>query len=106
MRVASYSTPALVQRYSESRRPHPLLDQSGPEGDGTTLTESIEAERELLAPLRSRSGATTVTSWPAERNSRARMRMPGASTPSSLLTKMRMRFPFKRSRHDTGAASG
>ena len=62
MRVASYSTPALVQRYSESRRPHPLLDQSGPEGDGTTLTESIEAERELLAPLRSRSGATTVIS--------------------------------------------
>ncbi len=45
------STSALVQRYSESRRPHPLLEQPGPDGKGTTLTESIEAERELLAPL-------------------------------------------------------
>jgi UPF0042 nucleotide-binding protein len=47
------STPALVQRYSESRRPHPLADRLDLEfgGGGPTLTESIEAERELLAPL-------------------------------------------------------
>src|SRR5690606_9530861 len=43
---------------------------------------------ELLAPERSRSGATTTTSCPAARRPSARMRMPGASTPSSLLTRI------------------
>jgi len=46
---------ALVQRYSESRRRHPLaqrlLKQRGDRGDEPTLLESIHAERELLAPL-------------------------------------------------------
>jgi UPF0042 nucleotide-binding protein len=47
------STEALVHRYSETRRRHPLsgrlmTDERGLE---PTLIESIEAERELLAPL-------------------------------------------------------
>lgn len=49
------STDELVQRYSESRRRHPLSQRlflGGAHGDvEPTLIESIEAERELLAPL-------------------------------------------------------
>ncbi len=48
------STVALVQRYSETRRRHPLSQRlaaaSGAERE-PTLTESIDAERELLSPL-------------------------------------------------------
>jgi UPF0042 nucleotide-binding protein len=46
------STAALVQRYSESRRPHPL-SESGEAAGGArrTLTESIDAERDRLTPL-------------------------------------------------------
>jgi UPF0042 nucleotide-binding protein len=50
------STDALVRRFSETRRPHPLSSDP-PEGDGTTdgrraLVDAIELERELLAELR------------------------------------------------------
>ncbi len=49
----SASTEALVQRYSETRRRHPLSERLAIAESGLepTLTESIEAERELLAPL-------------------------------------------------------
>ncbi len=40
------STDALVRRFSETRRPHPLAR------DGGALVDAIERERELLAPLR------------------------------------------------------
>jgi UPF0042 nucleotide-binding protein len=44
------STDALVRRFSETRRPHPL---SGGEGDTRrALVDAIEVERELLAELR------------------------------------------------------
>jgi RNase adapter protein RapZ len=48
------STDALVPRYSETRRRHPLsqrLVASGAIDHEPTLIECIEAERELLAPL-------------------------------------------------------
>jgi UPF0042 nucleotide-binding protein len=48
------STAALVQRYSETRRRHPLSQRLATAGGGDeepTLIECIEAERELLAPL-------------------------------------------------------
>lgn len=47
------STEALVHRYSETRRRHPLSERLAVAESGLepTLTESIEAERELLAPL-------------------------------------------------------
>ena len=48
------SDAALVQRYSESRRRHPLAQRlrkhNGSEAE-PTLLESIQAERELIAPL-------------------------------------------------------
>jgi RNase adapter protein RapZ len=40
------STDALVRRFSETRRPHPLAKESG------ALTDAIERERALLAGLR------------------------------------------------------
>jgi len=45
------SSPALVQRYSETRRRHPLSMREQPQGQEETLSEAIERERELLAPM-------------------------------------------------------
>ncbi|CAM5467610.1 RNase adapter RapZ [Eoetvoesiella caeni] len=42
----------LMQRYSESRRRHPLTDRLQQGGKSPSLQECIKAERELLAPLR------------------------------------------------------
>ncbi len=50
------STDALVRRFSETRRPHPLSQRarksSQPGGGQRALTDAIELERELLADLR------------------------------------------------------
>ncbi|WP_459616742.1 RNase adapter RapZ [Bordetella sp. 2513F-2] len=45
-------TDTLVQRYSESRRRHPLTDRAARGGHSPSLTECIDLEREMLAPLR------------------------------------------------------
>lgn len=45
----------LVRRYSETRRPHPL-------GKDTTVPQSIEAERNALAPIRALADLTIDTS--------------------------------------------
>lgn len=42
----------LLQRYSESRRRHPLTDRLRQDGKSPSLQECIDTERELLAPLR------------------------------------------------------
>lgn len=42
----------LQQRYSESRRRHPLTDRIRKDGKSPSLQECIETERELLSPLR------------------------------------------------------
>ncbi len=42
----------LIQRYSESRRRHPLTNRLQREGKRVTLRDCINKERELLAPLR------------------------------------------------------
>ncbi|GAP37711.1 RNase adapter RapZ [Piscinibacter sakaiensis] len=53
------STDALVRRFSETRRPHPLsgAPAAGHPGDGdrTALVDAIDLERELLAELRAAS---------------------------------------------------
>lgn len=43
------STPVLVRRYKESRRPHPL--QTG----SLSIEESVEQERQLLSPVRAQA---------------------------------------------------
>ena len=42
-------TDTLVQRYSETRRRHPLAAQPAPDGSAPTLLESIDRERELMS---------------------------------------------------------
>lgn len=42
----------LIQRYSESRRRHPLSDRLQQEGSDASLENCIRREREMLAPLR------------------------------------------------------
>jgi UPF0042 nucleotide-binding protein len=42
---------ALVQRFSETRRRHPISWRIGSQGSETTVGEAIALERELLAPL-------------------------------------------------------
>ncbi len=46
------STDALVRRFSETRRPHPLTTVSAGADSTRALTEAIDLERELLADLR------------------------------------------------------
>ncbi len=48
------STDALVRRFSETRRPHPLTASATAEGKGASpaLIEAIELEREMLSELR------------------------------------------------------
>jgi UPF0042 nucleotide-binding protein len=48
-------TDAIVRRFSETRRPHPL-------GTGKSITRSIQAERAQLAPIRSMADLTINTS--------------------------------------------
>ncbi len=49
------NTDALIRRFSETRRPHPLSARSDPTVANRALVESIELERELLADLREAS---------------------------------------------------
>ncbi|MBU4612645.1 RNase adapter RapZ [Achromobacter sp. GG226] len=46
------NTTTIVQRYSESRRRHPLTARLDSEGRDASLHDCILAERELLGPLR------------------------------------------------------
>ncbi|MEO5733038.1 MAG: RNase adapter RapZ [Rubrivivax sp.] len=53
------TTDALVRRFSESRRPHPLSSAPPGDGDGAVaLFEAIDLERALLADLR--QGSTVI----------------------------------------------
>lgn len=45
------STPALIARFSETRRRHPLTISAEESGTGLMLSEAVEKERELLAPI-------------------------------------------------------
>src|SRR5215470_11467521 len=56
-------------------------------GSASNTRRGTSSVRELLAPLRLRSGATTVTSASVARASRSR-RMPSARKPSSLLIRI------------------
>ncbi len=54
-------TDTLVQRYSETRRRHPLSLRKRADRETPTLTEAIQLERELMSPLES-LGLTLDTS--------------------------------------------
>jgi RNase adapter protein RapZ len=46
------ATDALVRRFSETRRPHPLANAGAPGDAARALVDAIEMERDLLAELR------------------------------------------------------
>ena len=48
-------TPALLRRFSETRRPHPLAMKPGAAADAPARIEAIEQERAVRAALRDRS---------------------------------------------------
>ncbi len=47
---------AIIKRYKETRRSHPLM------GDGITLVQAVEREREIMEPVRQRAEYTIDTS--------------------------------------------
>ena len=49
------SDEALLRRYSETRRPHPLSQSSRPDHAALAVLDGIHIEREALAPLRQRA---------------------------------------------------
>ena len=49
------ATDALVRRFSETRRPHPLSKTGAPGDEARALVDAIELERSLLADLRDAS---------------------------------------------------
>jgi UPF0042 nucleotide-binding protein len=87
------STPVLVRRYSESRRPHPLSKAQRSGDRLQALEESIELERLLLAELRDISHVVDTTQLrPAQLRSWVRD-MVGAR--SSSLTLVFESFAYK-----------
>ncbi len=87
------STEALVRRYSETRRPHPLTQRDSETSLQRALIEAIELERELLAGLRE-SSTVVDTSLLRAAQLRAWIRqMVGASRTS--LTIVFESFAFK-----------
>ena len=91
------TTDALVRRYSETRRRHPLSRQEGrtdaPEQQ-RVLVQAIELERELLADLR--DGADVIDTSiirPAQLQSYVKSLI---SAPESALTLVFESFAFKR----------
>jgi UPF0042 nucleotide-binding protein len=74
-----------VHRYSETRRRHPLSERLAMAESGLepTLTESIEAERELLAPL-DKMGYVVDTSHLAPGTLREWVRQFAGSAPATM----------------------
>jgi UPF0042 nucleotide-binding protein len=79
------STEALVHRYSETRRRHPLSERLAVDARSLepTLIELIEAERELLAPL-DKLGYVVDTSGLAPGKLREWVRQFSGSAPATL----------------------
>ncbi|RYZ13046.1 MAG: RNase adapter RapZ [Comamonadaceae bacterium] len=91
------TTDALVRRYSETRRRHPLSrpdnDTDAPEHQ-RVLVQAIELERELLAELRDRADVIdTSIIRPAQLQSYVKSLI---SAPQSVLTLVFESFAFKR----------
>ena len=80
----------LVQRFSETRRRHPLTDA------GTSLADAIRRERELLAPLLSSADLNIDTTRTNLHELRDLMRRRVAERPAGVLSLLFLSFGFKR----------
>ena len=90
------STPVLVQRFSETRRRHPLSRRDPAALDDTqrALTEAIELERQLLAELREQAHIIDTS---VLRSGKLQSYVKSLiSAPSAQLTLMFESFAFKR----------
>ena len=85
------SDEVLVQRYKESRREHPLADES------TSLTEAIAKERSLLEPLRETANYVIETTAikPRQLQKELQRLCENESTAEALRIEL-MSFGFKR----------
>lgn len=87
------NTPALVRRYSETRRPHPLSMSAQARDQGHALLDAIEHERGLLEALREVSTVLDTSQLrPAQLRAWVRD-LVGATTPN--LTLVFESFAFK-----------
>jgi UPF0042 nucleotide-binding protein len=80
----------LVQRFSETRRRHPLTDAD------TSLADAIRRERELLAPLLSSADLNIDTTRTNLHELRDLMRRRVAERPAGVLSLLFLSFGFKR----------
>jgi len=94
--VSSYfldaSTDALVRRFSETRRPHPLSSDAS-HAPPRSLIDAIELERELLAGLRERS--TVIDTSQLRPAQLARWLHDAVGAPGATLTLVFESFAFK-----------
>ncbi len=87
------STPSLVQRFSETRRKHPLSSTDGQLG--ADLIRSIELERELLEPLKERADCfDTSHTTPAQLRAWIKQTVQASTSGMMLVFES---FGFKRS---------
>ncbi|MDH4051706.1 MAG: RNase adapter RapZ, partial [Rubrivivax sp.] len=87
------STEALVRRFSETRRPHPLTAAHVPGELARALIEALELERELLASVRN---VATVIDTSQLRPAQLRSWVRGlVGVPASRLTLVFESFAFK-----------
>jgi UPF0042 nucleotide-binding protein len=87
------STDALVHRFSETRRPHPLSTDPRAGNSPRALIEAIELERELLASLRDLS--TVVDTSQLRPAQLVRWLRDAVGAPAGLLTLVFESFAFK-----------
>ncbi|MDI9331148.1 MAG: RNase adapter RapZ [Alphaproteobacteria bacterium] len=89
------STPVLVQRFSETRRRHPLsVQDSGVAGVASDLMQAIERERDMLAQMRDNSHIIDTSVLRANQLQTYVKSLVDA--PSAQLTLMFESFAFKR----------
>ena len=87
------STEALVRRFSETRRPHPLTAESAGGDAKRALIEAIDLERELLADMRE---VSTVIDTSQLRSAQLRLWVRQAvAAPRTALTLVFESFAFK-----------
>ncbi len=84
----------IAQRYSESRRRHPLTDRLRKDGKAPSLSHCIARERELLTPLREQEHVID-TSYLTPGQLRARIRELVDTHPAPLVLTLES-FAFKR----------
>lgn len=84
------STEVLVKRFKETRRSHPLMR------GGASLTDAVQREREMLAPIRNRANYIIDTSFLSTAKLRGELiRLFAGNMPERAMTVNVISFGFK-----------